>query len=657
MRRTRRIAGLLAALALLFGLCPSALCLRASAAAQVYYTIDFSDDVMAAGIGQRVANDCAVVSMATIESYFYGATTQDEKNQVYSAVVTANRAKNYAQWSYVGYVLRGYGSCPLSKLYEQLAMGYPVIVHRTETSGDEHWSVVCGYVGATDTLEESGFLVVNVGFGGGSYGSVNKQTLTEWRKGGRLNYYACRENGLNISGFSGVRFSVNHPAVVQSVGTAFSPRGRVVSDSELTAVRVWLTRATDGTVLYSSVAAPNAASYRLSELDGALSTAALPVGGYYYVIGASDASGKTAYHVDYFTVSDTWPATAPELPVYAIEYDLGDVNADVESDSVTYFSYLTLPDLDLQREGYLFRGWSVQRSSDLRWDTTAGWQTDTERSASGAQKTLYASGSRWLFHSGWLTGGSGACTYTFHAEWEPHTHSYADVVTAPTCTEAGYTTHTCTGCGDSYVDSHVAALGHSYVDYFCEHCNAELNCPSAAYSDLDTARWYHAGVDFVLRNGYMGGTGDGTSFSPDMALTREMLAQILYAEAGKPDVELTARFADEDIARWYAAAIEWAAEQGYITGYGNGNFGVGDAVTREQIAVILYAYENRPETDGDALTSYSDAGAVSGWARAAMAWAVENGLITGNEKGELMPQNEATRATFAVIFRAYLTKN
>lgn len=116
------------ALCLLLSLCPASLLISANAARQVYYKIDFSDAVLASGIGQRVDKDCAVVSMATVESYLYGAKTQDEKNKIYDSVVSANGAKAYAYWSKVGYARAEYGTFSLTKLYDQLAQGYPVLV-------------------------------------------------------------------------------------------------------------------------------------------------------------------------------------------------------------------------------------------------------------------------------------------------------------------------------------------------------------------------------------------------------------------------------------------------------------------------------------------------------------------------------------------------
>lgn len=233
-------------------------------------------------------------------------------------------------------------------------------------------------------------------------------------------------------------------------------------------------------------------------------------------------------------------------------------------------------------------------------------------------------------------------------------HIYVEQIVPATCTEPGSSQMVCSECGKAKTTEVIPALGHNFENHVCTRCGAMEDCPSAAFADLDTSRWYHAGVDFVLRNGYMSGTDKG--FQPDMELTREMLAQILYAKEGKPEVEIIGRFTDEDTGRWYAAAVEWAAEKGYISGYGNGKFGVGDAVTREQIAVILYAYEGKPPVGTAKIDSFADADQVDGWAKTAMTWAVGYGLITGNTRGELMPLDEATRATFAVIFYAYLAK-
>ena len=132
------------------------------------------------------------------------------------------------------------------------------------------------------------------------------------------------------------------------------------------------------------------------------------------------------------------------------------------------------------------------------------------------------------------------CGAVVSREILPKGHQYEAVVTAPTCTEGGYTTYTCSVCGDSYVDDHTDALGHDfqvtvveaqegaegYTQHTCLRCGYSyrdgfteaLACPSAHFTDVDTGRWYHEGVDFAVSNGLMKGVSD-TQFRPEGILT------------------------------------------------------------------------------------------------------------------------------------------
>ena len=144
------------------------------------------------------------------------------------------------------------------------------------------------------------------------------------------------------------------------------------------------------------------------------------------------------------------------------------------------------------------------------------------------------------------------------------------------------------------------------------------------------------------------GTGDG-QFSPDTALSRGMLAQVLYNLEGRP-AAAGASFSDVPLSAWYAQAASWAMETGIFSGYGSGNFGPEDPITREQLAVVLYRYAGSPEVTGD-LSAFSDGESASPYARAALAWAVENGIFQGNGGGVLAPQGSATRAQVAQVMR------
>ena len=166
------------------------------------------------------------------------------------------------------------------------------------------------------------------------------------------------------------------------------------------------------------------------------------------------------------------------------------------------------------------------------------------------------------------------------------------------------------------------------------------------FTDIDAEEWYVKSVDWAVKNGVMNGYKGTTSFGPNDVLTREQAAAVLYnylAEgaagyggSGMPDVS-------DD---WYTKAVNWAVANGIMSGYDSGEFGVGDELTREQFcAIIANAVGADLEgIDESALDAFPDAGGVSGWARRAVAWAVESGVIHGAELGDGSRALQAGRA-------------
>lgn len=179
----------------------------------------------------------------------------------------------------------------------------------------------------------------------------------------------------------------------------------------------------------------------------------------------------------------------------------------------------------------------------------------------------------------------------------------------------------------------------------------EENCPSRAFSDLDASAWYHEATDFVLERGLMNGYGDGT-FRPDGTLSRAMLAQILYNQAGRPAVAGGSAFPDVAAGAGYAPAIAWAAERGVVGGYGDGTFRPGGQITREQLAVMLWRYAGSPAPSGGSL-HFPDAGQAGDYAREALAWAAESGVMSGYADGRLAPKGPVTRAQAAQMLRNF----
>ena len=182
-------------------------------------------------------------------------------------------------------------------------------------------------------------------------------------------------------------------------------------------------------------------------------------------------------------------------------------------------------------------------------------------------------------------------------------------------------------------------------------------CPSTNFTDVEENGWYHTGVDFMVRNGFMNGVADD-AFDVDGNLTRAQLVTILYRIAGEPESTATNPFADVADGQWYTNAVIWAAENGIVKGVNTTTFAPNDQITREQIATILFRYAKAEKVEGK-LAGFPDAEKVSDYAADAMAWAVEQGLINGISESDgktyLAPQETATRAQIAVILMRYLT--
>ena len=160
------------------------------------------------------------------------------------------------------------------------------------------------------------------------------------------------------------------------------------------------------------------------------------------------------------------------------------------------------------------------------------------------------------------------------------------------------------------------------------------------FADVPDAYWGSAFVDFATSRGLFSGTS-ATTFSPDLPMTRAMIVTVLAAYDG---ADTTAAAGDH----WYSAGQQWAMENGVSDGTN-----MEGVLTREQLAVMLWSYTGRPEAS-ISLSRYSDAGSVSAWAADAMTWAVENGLISGSDKGELLPQGQATRVQVATILMRFV---
>lgn len=187
-------------------------------------------------------------------------------------------------------------------------------------------------------------------------------------------------------------------------------------------------------------------------------------------------------------------------------------------------------------------------------------------------------------------------------------------------------------------------------------CDGGKDCPSAPFTDVDTAKWYHLSVDYVIAHKMMNGVSS-RAFAPNANLTRGMLVQILYNLEGKPK-GTAANFSDVQADAWYAEAVGWAASDKVVTGYADGTFRPNAAVTREQTAAILYRYAQSKGIDVSVgentnILSYVDVQQASEYAIPALQWAVGAGVLNGKNGGRLAPTGTATRAEIAAIMQRW----
>ena len=176
------------------------------------------------------------------------------------------------------------------------------------------------------------------------------------------------------------------------------------------------------------------------------------------------------------------------------------------------------------------------------------------------------------------------------------------------------------------------------------------------FTDVEEGAWYYDAVAYIYDKGMMTGVTD-TTFEPDATTTRGMIVTMLYRLEGEPAVDNAAAFADVAAGAWYEKAVAWASQNGIVNGYGDDLFGPNDAITREQMAAILFRYAQYKGLEAvtleENLGAFEDAGQISEYAVQAFNWVVGQGLMTGVTDTTLEPASSATRAQVATILMRY----
>ena len=275
---------------------------------------------------------------------------------------------------------------------------------------------------------------------------------------------------------------------------------------------------------------------------------------------------------------------------------------------------------------------------------------------------------------------------------EAHEHSYTAVVTAPTCTEKGYTTHTCS-CGDSYVDTYVDALGHAWDNgkvtkeptetetgvktFTCTRCGEtktevipalshEHSYKAVVTDPTCTAKGYTThtcacGDSYV--DTYVDALGhawdNGTVTKPATA-TEAGIKTYTCTRCGETKTETipaggcpSAGFTDvpgED--NWAHAGIDYCVANGLMSGVGDNLFAPKMTTTRAQIVQILYNLEGEPKVSGT--MPFTDL--TQNWYKDAVLWAYQTGVVSGTSATTFAPDLPVTREQIAVILMGYAEK-
>lgn len=313
------------------------------------------------------------------------------------------------------------------------------------------------------------------------------------------------------------------------------------------------------------------------------------------------------------------------------------------------------------RSGYRFAGWysdpGLTRAWDFSWTVTA-------------DMSLYA---KWDTESSGGSGGSGTTSYGVTVKnvengrvTSSHSRAAAGVtVTLTVRADEGFRLSGLTVTDQKGAQVKVTDKGAGKYAFTMPASAVTVEASFAAqtpqdqlpFTDVKETDWFYEAVKYAYEQGLMEGTAANT-FAPLATTSRGMMVTLLWRLAGEPQVDYAMTFGDVESGSWYTEAVRWAASEQIVGGYSDTVFAPGDAITREQLAAILYRYAEYAQRDTSArgdLSGYTDGAQVSSWARDAVEWAAGTGLLTGKGAGVLDPGGTATRAEVATMLMRFVT--
>lgn len=177
----------------------------------------------------------------------------------------------------------------------------------------------------------------------------------------------------------------------------------------------------------------------------------------------------------------------------------------------------------------------------------------------------------------------------------------------------------------------------------------------ALYNDVQNGMWAKEAIEFLSKRGILSGFPNG-EFKPNEQISREQFAKIVCMSAGiDTDDNYNIKFDDVDYSSWYAPYVNALYKKGIIAGKNENTFGVGEAITRQDVCVILYRLKSREQEELN--MEYTDKDDISPYAETAVGYFSARAVINGFDDGTFLPKKSCTRAEASRIIFNYINED
>ena len=389
--------------------------------------------------------------------------------------------------------------------------------------------------------------------------------------------------------------------------------------------------------------------------------------------------------VDLYISSGVTLTVKGTLKINGVVYNYGKVSGDVDTTVGTLFSYV---DIDTVPSGAEVTVW--HRSDrwhgdwDWRWDKWHNWVEDDGRNGeywlTDGWYYYEVSEDGYVSDSGWFEVDQSAVSFSVRLEddteyrvWVETTSggsfeadtTYAkegEWVYITVKPNLGYTLEELTVTRPNGSELKLERVRENYYRFEMPGVRVTVDGSfvrtTLPFTDVSLSDWFYEAVNYVYLNELMDGVST-TRFAPDTATNRAMVVEILYRMAGSPSVSGTSAFTDVSAAAWYADAVKWATDSGVVEGRSATVFDPNAAVSRQELAAMLYRYAQYKGYDvsigeNTNILSYTDVAGVAEYAMSAMQWACGSGVVNGTAAGVLSPNGSATRAQLATMLMRFI---